>query len=138
MIYAGITADNDGAFAVAFGQGGKVHYERFSVEKFKDALDKVNPMEGRCVIEMPDDGIMETPEKINPAVYSQFYCRKRGIPFMYVKPGTLRRAYNMADGQTMTGECKLRFPEIEFRGAPKEQEEEAKAVLLAKYAKRYL
>lgn len=138
MIYAGVTANNDGAFALAYGASGKVHYESFAAEKFTRMMDEASPMEARCVIEMPDGGIIETPEIINPAVYSQFYCRSRGIPFMYVKPGTLRRAYDMANGQTMTGECRIRFPEIEFRGEPKVQEEEAKAVLLAKYAKRYL
>ena len=138
MIYAGITADNNGAFAVAFGMTGGVHYESFTPENFKAAMDKAEAMEARCVIEMPEDGILETPEKINPAVFARMYCLKRGMPFMFVKPGSVRRAYNMKDGQSMAEECRLRYPEIELRGEPKTQEEAAKAVMLAKYARRYL
>lgn len=138
MIYAGVTADNRGAFALAYGMSGGLHYELFTPDKFKDAMDKVEAMEGRCVIEMPEDDIIETPEKVNPAVFARMYCRGRGMPFMFVKPGSVRRAYNMKDGQTMAEECRLRFPEIELRGLPDQQEETAKAVLLAKYAKRYL
>ena len=138
MIYAGITADNNGAFAVAFGMTGGVHYESFTPEKFKAAMDKADAMEARCVIEMPEDGILETPEKINPAVFARMYCHKRGMPFMFVKPGNLRRAYDMKDGQSMAEECRLRYPDIELRGLPEQQEETAKAVMLAKYARRYL
>lgn len=138
MIYVGVTADDNGAFAVVYGKNDGAHYEEFTPDKFKAAMDKAEAMEARCVIEMPEDGILETPEKINPAVYARMYCRKRGMPFMFVKPGSIRRSYNMQDGQSMADECKLRYPEIELRGEPKQMEEKAKAVLLAKYARRYL
>lgn len=138
MIYAGVTADNNGAYAIVYGKGESVHHEAFAPDKFKAAMDRADAMEIRCVVEMPEDGIMETPEKINPAIFARMYCRSRGIPFMFVKPGSIRREFNMKDGQTMRQECKLRYRGVEFRGEEKEQEEAAKAVLLAKYARRYL
>ena len=138
MIYAGVTADTNGAFAIVYGKSESVHYEAFTPEEFRDAMDKADAMEIRCVVEMPEDGIMETPEKINPATFARIYCWRRGVPFMFIKPGSIRREYGMKDDQTMKQECKLRYPGIEFRGEEKEQEEAAKAVLLAKYARRYL
>lgn len=141
MIYAGVTADiraTRGAFAVVYGRGEDVHYDAFTPAAFEKALDEVNPLEIRCVIEMPDEGIMETPEKMNPATFARMYCNKRGVPFMFVKTGSLRRELNMADDQTMVRECKLRYPDVEIRGEERQQEETAKAVLLAKYARRFL
>lgn len=138
MIYVGVTADINGAFAIVYGRSESVHYEAFKPDEFKADMDNYNAMDVRCVVEMPGNGIIETPEKINPATFARMYCRQRGIPFMFVKHGTVRREYGMKDEQTMKQECKLRYPGIELRGEEREQEEAAKAVLLAKYARRYL
>ena len=139
MIYAGVTAENGGAYAVLFGNGEDIDARSFSPSIFEKIMNKAQPMDIRCVIEMPEDGIIERAVKpVNPAVYTRMYCNSRGIPFMFVKQGTVRRAYDMKAGQTMAGECRLRYPHIELRGSTEEQEATAAAVLLAKYARRYL
>ena len=61
MIYAGVTADDKGAFAIMYGRSEGAHYEAFKPDEFKAAMDNYNPMEVRCVVEMPEDGIKETP-----------------------------------------------------------------------------
>ncbi len=139
MIYVGVTAENGGAYAVAYGMNGSIYYRPFDADEFKKSVDKAAPLEARCVIEMPEDGIIERAVKpVNPAVFVRMYCYSRGIPFMFVKTGSLRRSYNMKDGRSMASECKIRYPEIELRGSEQEQEATASAVLLAKYARRYL
>lgn len=137
MIYVGVKTGRSGAFAICRGAHGDTEARAFDPASFTKALENVMPMDARCVIEMPDEGLIERAVKpINPAVFARMYCRSRGIPFMFVKIGNLKREYK-ATG-TLAEECKLRYPEIELRGSAEDQETTAAAVLLAKYAKRYL
>ena len=135
MIYVGVKTGGSGAFAIC--RGDETEARSFDPASFTKALENVRPMDARCVIEMPDHGLIERAIKpVDPAVFAKLYCRSRGIPFMFVKIGNLKREY-MAKG-TLADECKIRYPEIELRGSTEEQEVTAAAVLLAKYAKRYL
>ena len=139
MIYVGVTAENGGAFAMAYGMNGDIDIESFDAGAFIQALSSEAPMEVRCVIEMPEEGIIERAvKKPNAAVVASTFCQARGIPFMYVKTGSLRRAYDMNPERSMTEECRIRYPEHELRGMPQEQEAAASALLLARYARRYL
>ena len=139
MIYAGVTAENGGAYAVVFGMGEDMEARTFDPKAFATILNKAEPMAIRCVIETPKGGIVERAVKpINPVVFVRSYFMSRGIPFMFVKTGSLRREYDMKKGQTMRDECKLRYPHIELRGTDQEQEATASAVLLARYARRFL
>lgn len=139
MIYAGVTAENGGAFAVAYGMNGDIEERLFEPGAFIQALSKAAPMEIRCVIEMPEEGIIERAvSKPNAAVVASSFCQARGIPFMYVKTGSLRRAYNMTAERTMAEEHRIRYPGYELRGTSKEQEAAASAMMLARYARRYL
>ena len=137
MIYVGVKTGGPGAFAICRGMKGETEARAFDPAEFTKALQNIDPMDARCVIEMPDEGLIERAVKpINAAVFARMYCRSRGIPFMFVKIGNLKREY-MAKG-TLAEECKIRYPEIELRGSTEEQEVTAAAVLLAKYAKRFL
>ena len=136
MLYVGIMGSRCAIFQ--FGRGKGIDVKTFDAERFRTALDKANSSGVRCIIGMPDEGIIERAAgAVNPALFAKVYCVSRGIPYMYIKESRLRDAFKVQEGQTIRQECKMRYPDIEVRGTEQEQEDTAKAILLAEYARKY-